>query len=227
MMRSSSYHLLLIIALSLNLILLSDEVSAKEKQIWPAISPLHAVFSISTDQPHVETIIFSKEGRGLYVLRCHPGDYMDEFDSDYDHMYHCKMLPTDLKDEMFDLFKPSKKWNRARTRALFRREQVNGGCKTHRYYGAKRIFLMRNMEVTLEVTKFSSPSVTDMLNGKRKPYFSFQLIVDIKPSPEAVLPHAAPVPEICEGSYELNKKGVAVETIDIDKDPAWGLDNKK
>ncbi len=216
-MRRTNLFFKISLALCINLTLLLVSASSQGKKTWPAVSPLRAVFSISTDQPHVETIIFSKEGRGLYSLRCHQGDYMDEFDSDYDHMYHCKMLPLDRKDELFDLFSPYDTWNKARTRALFRREQVNGGCKNHRYYGSKRVFLMRNMKVTLEVTNFRSPSVTDILKGKKKPYFSFQLLVDVKPAPEADQSHAEPVSELCFGSYELNKKGVAVETINVIK----------
>jgi hypothetical protein len=83
---------------------------------------------------------------------------------------------------------------------------------------------MRNMEVTLEVAKYNSPSMTDMLTGKEKPYFSFHLIVDIKPAPHALSSHALPVPEICESSYKLNKKGIAEEKILIDRDSAHSLE---
>lgn len=198
----------------------SIDVGAAEKIPWPTISPLHAVFTVSTEEPHIETTIFSKEGKPLYHFTCHPGDYVDEYGSDYDHMYQCKMIPVDSNDILFDLFKPSEKWNKTRTRALFNYEHVAGGCKNHPYYGSKRQFSMRYMDVTLEIVKFSSPSMADMLKGKQKPYFSFQMVVDIRPNPEAVLSHVSPVPEICEGSYELNNKGVAQEKIIIDKDPA-------
>lgn len=204
-------------------------VDANEtKSTFPRVSRVSATFSISWDSPHVYLGVFSEKGIPLYGLVCHPGDFVDAEGGDYDNLFHCKLKPLDTADPFDDLFYPSVDWRRARTRALFDADQINGRCRNHPFYGARRVFLTRGMRVTLAIRDYSDPvpliaqmkALAANPNSQTSRY-RFRLDVEIVPDARAKLPHAASVPEECWTTYQLKDKNRIVVKKHIGADPAW------
>jgi len=193
------------------------------KEQWPKVSPLDATFAVSSQNPHVETIVFSEKGDPVYRLTCHEGDFENDRDGSFDFLFHCKLFPMNTKVEFRDLFWPSDNWRRSRTRAKFR-SGFDGLCKDHPYYGQRRIFQLRGMRIELQVSDFSqTPSVQEQLTRDLDPNeyrLKLKLRVIAVPDPTATARIAGPAQEVCDVEYSVDGNGRLVQKKRVYADPA-------
>lgn len=190
---------------------------------WPQVSALDATFVVTDRNPHVQTTVFDKQGRRLYQVVCHEGDFEDIETGPYDLLFQCKLVPANRADHVRDLFVPSLDWGRTRTRARFNYAALKGACSDHPYYGRIRTFAIRGMHIEMEVRNYvETPSIeqTLMLKLVKPTSYSFTLRLAVTPDPNARNAIAGPVPEVCEAVYELDRNGRVHETKRVYRDPA-------
>jgi hypothetical protein len=198
------------------------------KHIWPMVSPLHSIFSVSNTNPHVETIVFGGNGEKLYRLSCHNDQFETDADGDFNFLYQCKLFPLNPKEAALDLFYPTEKWDRSRTRAAFARGQIAGLCKEHAFYGRDRRFNFRGMVIRLRILNFEEQvSVSNLLQEKEASRHRFKLFVDIDNDAKANISHASVVPELCEAGWLFDKSRTVKEEKMLTADPAWEMEHSK
>lgn len=198
------------------LMCLQTQAGAAEHAGWPEIQSLEVVHTITHDSPNMALTVFSAMGKPAYRLACHPYDYADEDGFDYSGFFHCRLQGLGPDEVLNDIFKPSLDWARFWTRARF--DAPVGACRNHPYYGHRRVFLARGMEIGLEIKNYrASPGIVRLLKGE-KPRYRFDFRVSVKNNPAANLPHAAPVPEYCASTYSIDGKGRLVEKVTIQAD---------
>ncbi|MFC4158753.1 hypothetical protein [Chitinimonas lacunae] len=191
---------------------------------WPEVGEVHASFRVSTAHPHASLIIPDLDGRPLYRLSCHQGDYESAEEGDFDNMYHCKLWDARQPQPGPDLLWPTPQWNRARTRALFTLEQLMGSCAKDPYFGQVRSFRFRGMEMRLAVSDFRYPDMRRLLKEEVPFSFSLQLKVDVRPAPQAKAQYVGPAPQYCSSEFKLDPAGRLKETVQRGIDPATPSD---
>jgi len=194
-------------------------------QVWPVVSNLRATFDVTDKNPNIETTVFEEAGKPLYRIICHEGDFEDAETGSYDLLFHCKLVPVDTKDRFRDLFVPSDRWRRSRTRATFN-SGLDDKCSDHPFYGQRRTFLVRGMKIKLEVAHFTfKPTEAEILEkGLIKPtQYGFSFGIDVIPDSTATGEIAGPAPQVCEDDFSLGKDGKIIEKKSLYPDPAQGI----
>lgn len=182
---------------------------------WPGVKPISLNVHVTSKNPKVVLDVYSdrESSNPLYQLRCNAGDAEDRLEKEdyYYSMFQCHLI--DMNNKPLNLLMGTESWviKDYHTRAIFTYEQLMGPCKDNPFYGFRREFKVRGMNVVLAISKFESPSMADMLSERVTPRFSFDFQVDITPNPSAVggLPEPAPG-NYCGGYYELNSRGEAI-----------------
>jgi hypothetical protein len=195
----------------------------KAVSTWPTITPFDHTFLFASDDPHIDAMIVSTNNKPLYRFVCHEGDYEDNETGDYNMLFQCKLFSlTDKKSGYLDLFLPSYTWRRSRTRAEFN-SGLDGKCFSHPYYGHERTFMLRGMHIVLTASDFTeTPSTAESLKRDliKPEHYALHLRVRFTPTPTAKNAIAGTAPEVCESSYELDKSGKVIETMQLYPDPA-------
>jgi hypothetical protein len=221
--------ILLIIVLNL---VMQGACMAREKEQkiydWPEIQPTQLKTHLTSENAKLISDIFSKENPSerLYVLSCNKGDAQANTagEDDYYGMYQCHLLS--LKGTGPELLDGEDGWNRGKsynTRGVFMYEQLIGPCKDDPEFGFHREFNMRGMKLELTISDFNSPAMTDMLSGKAKPSFSFDLEAKITPNKSAISKYTSPSSKAyCGGYYTLNTIGEATyHELGVTKEFEW------
>ncbi|TDR39709.1 hypothetical protein DFR29_11599 [Tahibacter aquaticus] len=186
---------------------------------WPGVGEVHARFAVTEKYPHVGLVIPAADGEPLYRLSCHQGDYESKVEGDFDHMFHCKLF--DMRGVIRgDMFSPTPEWNRSRTRATFRREQLMGRCASHAYFGKDRTFRMMGMNLRMAISDLRQPDMRKMLSGEAAPDFAFNFQVDVRADATATNEFVGPAPEMCTSYYKVDESGKLVEIATVSDDEA-------
>jgi hypothetical protein len=127
----------------------------QSKTPWPQVQSLVREWQIpdvsatGSDTPALE-YIRDLNGRPIYKLECHNGNYSDQSEMNFSGKFQCALFALeDGKTESWNLLadrtEQDSDWgNRGRMLS----EQLSGACLKWPEYGARRAFLLRGMSVT-------------------------------------------------------------------------------
>lgn len=194
---------------------------------WPEVQPLSTRYHVSEKNPDIFIGLYSSKGKVLYWFSCHAGDFEDEEGYEYYGLYQCRLRPAEKgEDYSPDILVSDTEWNSRAPRASFNID-ADGSCSTHRYYGKKRVFMARGMQVVLEMGDVSFwPSLEKTLSsGQSIERFKFDFTISIKADSNATTEIAESVPTFCSVTYSLGKNGKVRSVIQKgrNKEPKVGI----
>lgn len=155
-----------------------------EEDSWPSVKEesREYVFSDSNDS-HVAIDICSQDGRKLYDLQCHPGDYPKDLFFDYSGFFHCRLRSLYSEEELgsllTDSFEDTKEWE---NRGRFLIEHILPDHENYKDWGRERHFRLRGMEIILKIW---DEVLKKKNNGSIEDIEGFKFSVDIKNCPSS------------------------------------------
>ncbi|MDA2924148.1 hypothetical protein MYX65_05745 [Acidobacteria bacterium AH-259-L09] len=162
---------------------------------WPSIVPLQESISFADASKSAVTIrIVSPEGKPLYLLECHNGEYEDP-DFVYSGDFHCRLTSTYSQDYYTTLLTENPNqtadWNN-RGRVLAR--ELLGNCGDYPEYGRVRHFRLRGMRITFTFSELIFKLSKDANFPDLKELQSFRFTVRVERDVAASSEIAEPVP---------------------------------
>lgn len=162
---------------------------------WPDITPVRgSIYFPESSKAGTEIDILNSEGKTLYILSCHNGDYENQ-DFNYSGDLHCRLTPTYSQIVYSTLLTETpNQTNDWDNRGRFLANELIGICGDYPEYGRVRHFRLRGMKVTLNLSElafelYETPSVS---NANRLE--SFRLAFEVESDPTAVSEIAEQVP---------------------------------
>jgi hypothetical protein len=177
---------------------------SQPKKPWPEVRPLVREWRIpdvsgtSLDTPALE-YIRGLNGRPLYRLECHNGNYSDQSEMNFSGKFQCALFAledgkTDSWNLLADRTEQDSDWgNRGRMLS----EQLSGSCSKWPEYGARRAFFLRGMSITL---LFKDLQWKYIKQNRELVAFTFELKVQADShaqTPEADIVKVAKPPRSC------------------------------
>lgn len=151
---------------------------------WPPIRQYRKIFVFSDSRDaHIALTVHSMQGKELYDLQCHPGDYPDDPFFDYSGFFHCRLRSLYSKDKLdsllADSFSDTKEW---RNRGRFLPGHLLPQRESYLDWGRERRFHLRGMEIVLKVF---DESFDKNHEGITKKISAFKFLVDISSDPSS------------------------------------------
>jgi len=176
------------------LVLLGLSFAPAEAHTWPKIHEVEKTIHVDNpDSPTVglELVVKGSDGRDLYRIACHSGNYEPHNDSeDYSGLIQCYVESTYSKESvsnlLTDTYNQVSDWH---NRGRFISQHLESPCSDVPEWGRLRHFRLRGMEITLAISnaKFAP-------TGASTPHVaSYDFEVIVRPMPGATGAIAEPV----------------------------------
>jgi len=129
-------------------------VTACYAKDWPNINSIEGEIAINDpDTAEFNKLISDTSGTPVYELICRTGELDDDIEFNYSGLLHCRLKSLDPDNRIVNLLAeemhPDRDWL---GRGRFFLEDIIESCGTYPDYGSKRVFLLRNMRITLQIT---------------------------------------------------------------------------
>jgi hypothetical protein len=156
---------------------------------WPPVAPFSKTFHIpDAHNASVVADIESTDGKRLYQLTCHDGDYVSrakcyrcsEDSFPYAGLLQCRLVPIESLPFSYwdsDALAPYFAGD-GQSRAIFTKDELVGKCADYPGWGRIRHFTLRGMQLTLSVAELEVNSEGDAS--------SYRFSVDVEPDVGAI-----------------------------------------
>jgi hypothetical protein len=166
---------------------------------WPTIVGVaKSVVVADADDPRqasLEMTIEGADGKPLYDLKCHSGDY-DATEFNYSGLMQCYLISRYYADMVRNLLSESKHQKRAwQNRGRYLSFHLAPGCREYPDWGGTRRFGLRGMILTLSITNVTFMPGTDVYRSPIVRSYKFTATAKSNPASRSNLAERASSPE--------------------------------